>query len=268
MVHQTLSEVLKLFQLWACKQVMGIARTMEWDKTEQRRCPSCMRERDTCDHVLCCHHEGRVETLHHTLSLMEKWMQEADTNPDLQECIAEYAHGRGALTMQEICRGRGELFMQMAQEQDEIGWRRFMEGMIGRRMREIQRLYQIGSGAEMSSERWAKGVILKFLETTHGQWLYRNVQIHDSVAGTLATASKEELMQAIEERREMGTDGLLEEDQWLMEINLGDLDEVSGEREHYWLVAMEAAREAARILGGRARAQEAGPREAGHIFNE
>ena len=109
---------------------------------------------------------------------------------------------------------------------------------------------------------------MKLPETTHGQWLYRNVQIHDSVAGTLATASKEELMQAIEERREMGTDGLLEEDQWLMEINLRDLDSVSGEWEHYWLVAMEAAWEAARILGGRARAQEAGPREAGHIFNE
>ena len=75
-------------------------------------------------------------------------------------------------------------------------------------------------------------------------------------------------MRSIKEQREMGMNGLLEEDQWLMEINLGDLDEVSGEREHYWLVAMEAAWEAARILGGRARAQEAGPREAGHIFNE
>ena len=148
--------------------------------------------------------------------------------------------------------------MQMAREQDEIGLRRFMEGMIGRRMREIQWLYRICSGAEMSSD----------LETTHGQWLYRNVQIHDSVAGMLAMARKEELMRAIEEQREMGTDGPLEDDQWLMEINLGDLDEVSGEREHYWLVAMEAAWEAARILGGRARAQEAGPREAGHIFNE
>jgi hypothetical protein len=31
---------------------------------------------------------------------------------------------------------------------------------------------------------------------------------------------------------------------------------------------MEAVQEAARILGGGARAQEAGPREAGHIFNE
>ena len=95
-------------------------------------------------------------------------MQEAETDPDLQECIAEYAHGRGALAMQEICWGRGELFMQMAWEQDEIGWRRFMERMIGRRIREIQRLYWIRSGAEMSLERWAKGVILKLLETTHG----------------------------------------------------------------------------------------------------
>ena len=69
-----------------------------------------------------------------------------------------------------------------------------MEGMIGRRMREMQQLYRIRSGAEMSSERWAKGVILKLLETTHGQWLYRNVQLHDSVAGTLAMACKEELM--------------------------------------------------------------------------
>jgi hypothetical protein len=150
-----LDEVPKLFQLWVCKQVMGIAGTMEWDKSEWRLCPSCMRERDTCKHVLHCHHEGRVETLHHMLSIMEEWMWEADTDPDLQECITEYTHGRGALTMQEICWGRGELFLQMAREQDEMGWRQFMEGMISRRMRDIQRLYRIQSGAGVSSERWA-----------------------------------------------------------------------------------------------------------------
>jgi hypothetical protein len=225
-----------------------------------------MRERDTCEHVLHCHHEGRVETLHHTLSIMEEWMWEADTDLDLQECIAEYAHGRGALTMQEICWGRGELFLQMAWEQDEIKWRQFMEGMISRRMREKQRLYRIQSGAGVSSERWAQGVILKLLETMHGQWLYRNVQIHDAVAGTLATVRKEALMQEIEEQREMGTDGLLEEDQWLLEINLGDLEEGSGEREQYWLVAIKAVREAAILEERQPRAQEAGPRAAGQIF--
>jgi hypothetical protein len=33
MVHKTLHDVPKLFQQWVCKQVMGIAGTMEWDKT-------------------------------------------------------------------------------------------------------------------------------------------------------------------------------------------------------------------------------------------
>jgi hypothetical protein len=143
-----------------------------------------------------------------------------------------------------------------------------MEGMIGKRMREIQQLYRIRSGAGMSLEWWAQGVILYLLETMHGQWLYRNVQIHDTVTGMLATIHKEALMQEIKEQREMGTDGLLEENQWLLEINLGDLeDKGSGEREQFWLVAIKAVWEAAILEERQSRAQEAGPWAAGQIFN-
>jgi hypothetical protein len=63
MVYQKLWEVPKMFQLWACKQVMDITGTMEWDKTIVRKCPSCMQEHDTCKHVLFCCHSGQVETL-------------------------------------------------------------------------------------------------------------------------------------------------------------------------------------------------------------
>jgi hypothetical protein len=89
MVHKTLHNVPKLFQQWACKQVMGIAGTMEWDKTEHKKCPSCMQEQDTCVHVLACDHAGRVETLQHTVDLLEQWLSEEGTNPDLLDCIAE-----------------------------------------------------------------------------------------------------------------------------------------------------------------------------------
>jgi hypothetical protein len=44
---------------------------------------------------------------------------------------------------------------------------------------------------------------------------------------------------------EMGTTGLLEEDQWMMEVNLGDMENSSGEREEYWLLAIQATWEAA-----------------------
>ena len=46
---------------------------------------------------------------------------------------------------------------------------------------------------------------------------------------------------------ERGGDGLLEEDQWMLEVNLGDLEKTSGEREEYWLLAIKAARAAATL---------------------
>ncbi len=124
-----------MFQQWACKQVMGIAGTMEWDNSVVRKCPSCMQLHDTCAHVLSCDNAGRVETLHHTINLLESWLEEASTDPVLLDCIAEYAYGRGGRTMVEICQGLGDPFQQMAQDQDAIGWRRFMKGMIYTQMR-------------------------------------------------------------------------------------------------------------------------------------
>ena len=45
----------------------------------------------------------------------------------------------------------------------------------------------------------------------------------------------------------MGTEGLLDEDLWMTEINLGDMETTSGEHEEYWLLAIRAARVAATL---------------------
>ncbi len=107
MVYKTLHEVPRMFQQWACKQVMGIAGTMEWDKSVVRKCPSCMQLHNTCVHVLSCNHAGQVETLYHMINLLKSWLEEAGTNPVLLDCIVEYAYGRGGCTMVEICQGLG-----------------------------------------------------------------------------------------------------------------------------------------------------------------
>ncbi len=85
---------------------------------------------------------------------------------------------------------------------------------------------------------WARGLIRKLLEATHGQWIYWNIQIHDSVAGTQATLRKEAIQEEIEEQMELGEAGLLEEDRWMLEVNLGDLETTGGEQEEYWLLAI------------------------------
>ena len=55
----------------------------------------------------------------------------------------------------------------------------------------------------------------------------------------LALEKKEDLQIAIEEQQEMGLDGLSEEDRYLMEINLDDLETTSGEYQAYWLFQLK-----------------------------
>jgi hypothetical protein len=54
---------------------------------------------------------------------------------------------------------------------------------------------------------------------------------------------------AIEAQQDMGWEDLMEEDQYLAEVNLEDLEHTSGEQQEYWLVAIQVAREASRLQG-------------------
>ena len=66
--------------------------------------------------------------------------------------------------------------------------------------------------------------------------------MHDPVSGTIATAKKEELLEENEHQRDLGDAGLLEEDKYLAEVNLEEMASSSGERQHYWLLAIQTAR--------------------------
>jgi hypothetical protein len=108
----------------------------------------------------------------------------------------------------------------------------------------LQRQFYAVNGSWMSVDKWSSGVITRLLEITHGQWLYRNFMVHDLVSGTIATGEKEELLLEIERQRDLGDARLLDEDKYLAEVNLGDLETTSGERQHYWLLAIKTAQKA------------------------
>jgi hypothetical protein len=152
--------------------------------------------------------------------------------------------------MLSIAWGRASRYQQMAQSVDKIGWRQFMEGMVPKEMRGIQEMFEAVEGTTISMTNWATGVIIKLLEVVHGQWLYRCIQIHNKTRGTLVTPKKEELQKEIEEQMEQEWSDLLEEDQYLAEVNLEDLEQSSRERQRYWLLSICAALEASGLRGG------------------
>ena len=51
----------------------------------------------------------------------------------------------------------------------------------------------------------------------------------------------------IERQQEMVSEGLLEEDKFLAEVNLEDLESTNGDRQEYWLLAIKSAQKAKTI---------------------
>ena len=55
-------------------------------------------------------------------------------------------------------------------------------------------------GCSISLDNWAKGLAINLLEATHGQWLYGNMLVHNTVRGLKAAERKEELQREIEDQ--------------------------------------------------------------------
>lgn len=123
-----------------------------------------------------------------------------------------------------------------------------MEGMILRECLSIQQSFLTICGSKLSILRWGKGLTMKLLEVTHNQWLYRNVNVHDSVSGDISSQQKEEIQHEIgKKQQELGRESLTMEDHYLMKVNLDDMETTSGERQEHWLLTIRATREAFRL---------------------
>ena len=207
----------------------------------------CGVEIETCGHVLSCNEAGQVEVLHKSIDLMDRWLKDNGTETNLRQFLIQYAHGRGGRSMQEIV-GFQLQYRRLAVSVDCIGWRRLMEGMISCELVELQKYALVEAHSRMTVDAWAKELVIKLLVITHGQWLYRNVIVHDRMACDLATRRKEEIREALEEQMELGEEGLAEEDRFLLEINLDDLGNSTGEDQTYWLLSLQAAREARQLI--------------------
>lgn len=62
-------------------------------------------------------------------------------------------------------------------QQDNIGWQWFLKGMVLVKIDDISSLINRFTGLA-GVDKWATGLIIKLLELTHRQWLYRNVVVH------------------------------------------------------------------------------------------
>jgi hypothetical protein len=67
--------------------------------------------------------------------------------------------------------------------------------------------------------------------------------MHNHVAGLMATQDKEHLQKEIDKQMDIRGKVVEEWDKGMLEVNLSDLNNTSGEKEQYWLIVISTARE-------------------------
>ena len=188
-----------------------------------------------------CSEVGRVTTLHWMIDFLEEWLGETGTDPAVCGCIVLYARGRGYMSMHNICRSLDSRFHDMAVDQDIIGPRRFMEGIIPSSLVCLQADFRALTGEGPVALSWASQLVVRLLELTHGQWVYRNILVHNETQGTLRTMEKERLQCEIEREMNHEFKGFLGMDRSRANVTLEDLEIGGREQQEYWLLAVKAA---------------------------
>jgi hypothetical protein len=120
-------------------------------------------------------------------------------------------------------------------------------GMVFNKLLTIQSTHFHTTGESYRATRWIAGLLTQLLQVVHTQWIYRCMLVHDHTTGVLISAHKGELLKEIEHQLALGLEGLAEEDRFLLECNFDDLSSTTGEHQEYWLLGIQAAREASRL---------------------
>ena len=87
---------------------------------------------------------------------------------------------------------------------DQIGWRRYTEGIISKEVLEIQAEYTAVGTGPIAIDNWAKGMTINLLEIIHSQWLYRKVVVRNVVRCLKVAQRKQKLQKETEQQIELG----------------------------------------------------------------
>ncbi len=124
-----------MYKMWRSKQHSGFYGTRvqvsrySGGPLPDERCPNC-RQRETAAHLMLCSDDNRTKLLVENVDKLTKWMsQDNKTDPEILYWIPKYILIRGdkPLTMMGFMSLQ---FKALANSQDLIGWRVFMEGHI------------------------------------------------------------------------------------------------------------------------------------------
>jgi hypothetical protein len=175
-----------------------------------------------------------------TVQELVLWMTRSHGHPEIILAVESYLTYRGRVSMKKICQD-SSILQRFARETDRLGWRNFTEARISKALFDIQEEWLKQTGSRCSIETWTKQFLIKVLDITHRQWLYRNSRIHIKQTEGLSLTDHEIILQKVKSL--IGTDpmDLLPQHRSLLQIDFEALGAGTSTDRQYWIAQMESA---------------------------
>jgi hypothetical protein len=135
---------------------------------------------------------------------------------------------------------------EIACEVDLIGWEDMLHGCLPRSLHTYQTAYCRLRNSRLTGTDWMKKFATKLLSISHSQWLYRNFSLHNKIKGHLHLSHKAAVLEEIANLVTTPPEDIPEASQFLLEIDLLNIDKSTLTQQEYWIAAMTAAISAGR----------------------
>ena len=248
-LDNTMEKKPDMYKLWLSKQHTGFCGTRvqvgyySGQIDGDVGCPDC-GERETAAHLCICTNNDRTRLLVEMADDLERWLtKDHKTYSEIAYWVPKYILYRGTKKFADL--GAMSPGMKtLAESQDKIGWRNFMEGRISKHFYSLQSYHLAFDTHYMNGEDWVRQFITRVLHITHSQWIYRNFSLHDRQRGYLRRKARKEILAEIETLADTNPDEVPAESKFLLEFDYDRLCKIDLDKQVYWVVAMRAARTA------------------------
>jgi hypothetical protein len=180
-IGDAMKEVPRKRRIFISKHICGmcgVGKFMHrWKQCNDSSCPRC-GEHEDARHVWTCHGKGADDIWTQSLSELECWMSQVQTDPDVQHAILSH--------LQSWRENNGEplptnfLLDEAVSSQERLGWQRFFEGWIAVEWSSAQQAYYTLMKSCRTGKRWVISLIKKLWDVAWDLWEHRNGIPHNT----------------------------------------------------------------------------------------
>ena len=251
-MHKSSNGLKKNRKQWHSKWLTGFCGVgimmQVYQSQYHTKCPRCLSDKESVNHVMQCPHPTAREIWQESLEKLKNWLIDNDAQPDMTKAIISSLRAWNEVKPYPTIRTNNTKLKEAIKQQDQIGWRQFMDGFISKQWRLCQKEHMERSKSQKSPDLWMAKLQRRIWTIPWDMWDSRNKHLHNEENSIHAQEGKD-LEKNITIEMTRGMEGLPKRYQRLFKESTQFRMKESITQKKQWLTSVWAARDSIRIDG-------------------